>query len=41
MQQPGIGYDEVFAPTARWAALHTILAQGAHIESIDISNTLE
>ena len=41
-QRPGIDYDEVFAPTARWAALHTILAngalEGAYIESIDISN---
>ena len=42
-QRPGIDYDEVFAPTARWAALRTILAQGAlqgaHIKSVDISNT--
>jgi transposase InsO family protein len=41
-QRPGIDYDEVFAPTTRWAALRAILAQGAlqgaHIESIDISN---
>ena len=42
-QWPGIDYDEVFAPTTRWAALQAILAQGAlqgaYIESIDISNT--
>lgn len=41
-QCPGIDFDEVFVPTARWAALQTILAQaafeGAIIESIDISN---
>ena len=41
-QRPGIDFDEVFSPTARWAALRAILAQGAlagdHIESIDISN---
>lgn len=41
-QHPGIDFNEIFAPTARWAALCTILAQralsGAHIESIDISN---
>ena len=41
-QQPGIDYDEVFSPTACWAALRTILAQGAlqgvYIESVDISN---
>ena len=33
----------MFAPTTQWAALHAILAQGAlqgaHIESVDISNT--
>ena len=42
-QRPGIDYDEVFAPTACWAALRTILAngalEGAYIESVDISNT--
>ena len=41
-QQPGIDYNEVFAPTMWWAALRMILAQGAlrraHIESIEISN---
>jgi hypothetical protein len=41
-QRPGIDFDEVFSPTAKWAALRTILAQaaleGAHIESVDISN---
>ena len=41
-QQPGIDYDKVFTPTTQWAALCTILAQGAlqgaHIESVDISN---
>jgi len=41
-QCPGIDFDEVFAPAARWSALRAILAQGAfegaYIESIDISN---
>lgn len=41
-QRPGIDFDQVFAPTARLAALRTILVQaalaGEHIESIDISN---
>lgn len=41
-QRPGIDYDEVFSPMACWAALRTILAngalQGAYIESVDISN---
>jgi Reverse transcriptase (RNA-dependent DNA polymerase) len=41
-QRRGIDFDEIFAPTACWATLHTILAQGAisgtYIESIDISN---
>lgn len=41
-QRPGIDFDEVFAPTARMAAIRGILAQAAlagdHIESIDISN---
>ncbi|KAG8959896.1 hypothetical protein FRC05_007218 [Tulasnella sp. 425] len=41
-QAPGIDFDQVFAPTARLAALRAILAQaalnGEHIESLDISN---
>lgn len=41
-QRPGIDFDEVFAPTARLAAVRAILAQGAlageYIESVDISN---
>ena len=41
-QRPGVDYDQVFAPTARLAALWSILAlaalAGEHIESIDISN---
>ena len=41
-QHPGIDYDEVFTPTAHWVVLCAILAQGAlqgaHIESVDISN---
>ena len=41
-QRPGIDFDEVFAPTTRWAALRIILAngalEGAYIESVDISN---
>jgi hypothetical protein len=41
-RRPGIDFNEVFSPTARWAALRAILAQGAltgaHIESVDISN---
>lgn len=42
-QVPGRDFDQTYAPTARLAALRTILAQAAlagdHIESIDISNT--
>lgn len=41
-QRPGVDYDQVFAPTARLAALRSVLAlaalAGDHIESIDISN---
>ena len=41
-QRPSIDYDEVFAPTARWAALRAILAnralEGAYIKLVDISN---
>ncbi|KAG8955677.1 hypothetical protein FRC04_007668 [Tulasnella sp. 424] len=41
-QAPGVDFDQVFAPTARLAALRTILAQaalaGEHIASLDISN---
>ena len=41
-QRPGVDYDQVFAPTARLAALRSILVlavlAGEHVESIDISN---
>ena len=37
-QRPGIDYDEGFTSTAKWVTLRTILAQGAHIESVNISN---
>ena len=41
-QQPGVDYNQVFAPTARLGALWSILAlaalAGEHIESVDISN---
>jgi hypothetical protein len=41
-QRPGIDFDKMFAPTAKWAALHTIFALAAledwELESIDISN---
>ena len=41
-QHPGIDYNQVFAPTARQAALRSILAldalAGEHIKSVDISN---
>jgi hypothetical protein len=41
-QRPGIDFDKTFAPTAKWAALHTIFALAAlkdwEVESIDISN---
>ena len=42
-QHPRVDYDQVFTPTARLAALRSILAlaalAGEHIESIDILNT--
>ena len=41
-QRPGFDFDETFAPTARWAALRTILALAAledmEVESVDISS---
>lgn len=41
-QRPSIDFQEVFSPTARWAALCAILVlaayEGAFIESVDISN---
>lgn len=41
-QRPGIDFDETFAPTARWAAVRTVLALAAmdnmHLESVDISS---
>jgi hypothetical protein len=42
-QRPSVDFDEMFAPTTKWAALHAILALAAlenlELESIDISNT--
>lgn len=39
-QQLGIDFDETFAPTAQWAAIHTVLALMAvndmHFESVDV-----
>jgi len=41
-QCPGVDFDETFAPTAWWNAVHTILALAAvddmHLESVDISS---
>lgn len=41
-QRPGVDFDETFAPTARWAAVRTVLALAAmddmHLESVDISS---
>jgi hypothetical protein len=41
-QRPSIDFDKTFAPTAKWAALHTIFALAAledwELELIDISN---
>jgi hypothetical protein len=41
-QRPGVDFDEMFAPTTKWAALRAILALAAlenlKLESIDISN---
>jgi hypothetical protein len=41
-QRPSVDFDEMFAPTTKWAALRTILALAAlenlELESIDISN---
>jgi hypothetical protein len=41
-QHPGFDYTETFAPTPKWAALHTILAIAAsedlELESVDISS---
>lgn len=41
-QRPGVDFDETFAPTARWAAVRTILALAAYedmyLESVDISS---
>jgi hypothetical protein len=42
-QRPGVNFDEMFAPTTKWAALHAILTlatlKNLELESIDISNT--
>ena len=39
-QRPGFDFTETFAPTPKWAALHTILAIAAvedlELESVDI-----
>jgi hypothetical protein len=41
-QHPGVNFTETFAPTTKWAALHTVFALAAiedmEMESIDISN---
>jgi hypothetical protein len=41
-QRPGVDFDEMFAPTTKWAALHAILVlatlKNLELESIDISN---
>jgi transposase InsO family protein len=41
-QRPGVDFTETFAPTTKWAALHSIFALAAfedlELESIDISN---
>jgi hypothetical protein len=41
-QRPGVDFDEMFAPTTKWAALRAILAlvalENLKLESIDISN---
>jgi hypothetical protein len=41
-QRPGVDFDEMFAPTTKWAALRAILAlatlENLELESIDISN---
>jgi hypothetical protein len=41
-QSPGIDFTETFAPTTKWAALHSIFALAAfedlELESVDISN---
>jgi hypothetical protein len=41
-QHPGIDFTETFAPTTKWAALHSIFALAAfedlELESVDISN---
>ncbi|KAG5715319.1 hypothetical protein E4T56_gene14598 [Termitomyces sp. T112] len=41
-QQPGVDFDKMFAPTAHWAAVQTVLALAAvddmHLESVDISS---
>jgi hypothetical protein len=42
-QRPGVDFTETFAPTTKWAALHSIFALAAfedlELESVDISNT--
>jgi hypothetical protein len=42
-QCPGVDFTEMFAPTTKWAALHTVFALAAiedmEMESINISNT--
>ena len=41
-QRPGFDYNEVFAPTFRFAAIRTIIALAAlkklHLRSVDISH---
>lgn len=41
-QRPGVDFDKTFAPTAKWAALHAVLAICAiedwEANSVDISN---
>ena len=41
-QRPGFDYNETFAPTPKWASIHTILALAAledlELESIDMSS---
>jgi hypothetical protein len=41
-QRPRVDFTETFAPTTKWAALHTVFALAAiedmEMESIDISN---
>jgi hypothetical protein len=41
-QRPGVDFTATFAPTTKWAALHTIFALAAiedlELESVDISN---